>query len=125
MQTNTPVVGLPDTVVPLSPFVKLTFGIGQIAEGIKTCAFSTFLLFYYNNVLGLSASLAGTAVALALVFDAITDPIAGSVSDRWQSPHGRRHPFLYASAIPLGLCFWLLFAPWVSADSAGQYGLCW
>ncbi len=108
---------------PLTAGVKLTFGIGQIAEGIKTCAFSTFLLFYYNQLLGLSADLAGLAIALALVFDAVTDPIAGSISDRWQSPRGRRHPFLYASALPLGLCFWLLFAPLVSAESAGQYGL--
>ena len=110
-------------IPPLSAGVKLTFGIGQIAEGIKTCAFSAFLLFYYNQVLGLSGDLAGAAIAIALLFDAVTDPIAGSVSDRWQSPRGRRHPFLYASAIPLGLCFWLLFAPWVSADTAGQWGL--
>ena len=110
-------------IPPLSGGVKLTFGIGQIAEGVKTCAFTTFLLFYYNNVLGLSADLAGTAIALALIFDAVTDPIAGSVSDRWQSPRGRRHPFLYASAIPLGLFFWLLFAPWVTEATAGQSGL--
>jgi len=108
---------------PLSAGVKLTFGIGQIAEGIKTCAFSTFLLFYYNQVLGLAGDLAGMAIALALIFDAVTDPVAGSVSDRWQSPRGRRHPFMYASAIPLGISFWLLFAPWVTAESAGQYGL--
>jgi len=110
-------------IPPLSGGVKLTFGIGQIAEGVKTCAFTTFLLFYYNQVLGLSGDLAGIAIALALLFDAVTDPIAGSVSDRWQSPRGRRHPFLYASAIPLGLFFWMLFAPWVTTDTAGQSGL--
>ena len=67
-----------NTVVPpLSTPVKLNFGIGQIAEGIKTCVFSTFLMFYYNQVLGLSANLAGLAIALALVFDAVTDPVAG------------------------------------------------
>ena len=110
-------------IPPLSAGVKLTFGIGQIAEGIKASAFSTFLLFYYNQVLGLSGDLAGVAIALALVFDAVTDPIAGSISDRWQSPRGRRHPFLYASAIPLGVSFWLLFAPWVSTETAGQSGL--
>ena len=108
---------------PLGPIVKLTFGIGQIAEGIKTCAFSTFLLFYYNQVLGLSADLAGSAIAIALIFDAITDPVAGSVSDRWQSPRGRRHPFMFTSAIPLGVCFWMLFAPWVSLEAVGQAGL--
>ena len=96
---------------PLSFAVKLNFGIGQIAEGLKTCVFSTFLLFYYNQVLGLSGTLAGLAITIALLFDAVTDPVAGSVSDRWQSPLGRRHPFMYASAIPLAISFILLFSP--------------
>ncbi len=112
-----------DDVRPLSATEKFNFGVGQVAEGIKTCAFATFLMFYYNQVLGLSSDLAGAAIALALVFDAITDPIVGSVSDRWQGALGRRHPFLYASAVPLGLAFILLFVPLVSIESAGQGGL--
>lgn len=112
-----------ESAPPLSNGVKLSFGIGQIAEGVKTSVFSAFLLFYYNQVLGLSGDWAGAAIALALVFDAVTDPVAGSVSDRWQSPGGRRHPFMYASAIPLGISFWLLFAPLVSLASVGQGGL--
>lgn len=102
---------------------KLSFGIGQIAEGVKTCAFGTYLLFYYNQVLGLSGDLAGLAIFIALVFDAVTDPVAGSVSDRWQSPLGRRHPFMYASAIPLAISFGMLFAPLVSIDQVGEFGL--
>ena len=94
-----------------------------MAEGVKTCSFSAFLLFYYNQVLGLSGDLAGAAIALALIFDAVTDPIAGSVSDRWRGPRGRRHPFMYASAAPLGVSFFLLFAPWVRVDEVGQSGL--
>ena len=108
---------------PLSAGIKLNFGIGQAAEGIKTCSFGTFLLFYYNQVLGLSGDLAGLAIALALIFDAFTDPIAGSVSDRWRGPRGRRHPFLYASALPLGVSFYLLFDPWVTVQEAGQMSL--
>ena len=108
---------------PLAAGTKLNFGIGQAAEGIKTCTFGTFLLFYYNQVLGLSGDLAGLAIALALIFDAFTDPIAGSVSDRWRGPRGRRHPFLYASALPLGVSFYLLFDPWVTVQETGQMSL--
>ncbi len=110
-------------VPALSTGVKLNFGIGQIAEGVKTCSFGYFLMFYYNQVLGLSADLAGLAIALALIFDAITDPVAGSVSDRWHSPRGRRHPFMYASAVPLGISFALLFAPLVDLEMVGESGL--
>jgi Na+/melibiose symporter-like transporter len=111
------------SIPPLGTSVKVAFGIGQIAEGIKTCSFGTFLMFYYNQVLGLSGDLAGLAIALALIFDAVTDPVAGSVSDRWKGPRGRRHPFMYASAIPLGVSFWMLFAPAVTLEGVGQYGM--
>ena len=90
---------------------KFAFGIGQVAEGVKNTCFATFLLIYYNQVLGLSGSLAGLAIMIALCFDAITDPLAGSLSDNLRSRWGRRHPFMYASAIPLGVCFYLLFVP--------------
>ncbi len=90
---------------------KFAYGIGQLAEGLKNSALGTFVLFYYNQVLGLPGTLAGLALAIALVFDAFTDPLAGSISDNWRSKYGRRHPFMYASALPLGIFFYLLFAP--------------
>jgi GPH family glycoside/pentoside/hexuronide:cation symporter len=90
---------------------KLSFGVGQMAEGLKNTSFGLFVLFYYSQVLDVPASICGAMLALALVFDAITDPLAGSLSDNWKSPNGRRHPFMYASALPLGLAFWGLFSP--------------
>lgn len=95
----------------LSHSVKLFYGVGQFAEGIKNLAFSIFLLFYYNQVLGLPGWMSGLAVGIALVFDAVTDPLAGSLSDRTRSPLGRRHPFMYAAILPLALGFYLLFIP--------------
>ena len=47
-----------------------------------------------------------------------TDPLAGSLSDNWQSKHGRRHPFMYASILPLTVSFYFLFNPMVSGDTA-------
>lgn len=99
---------------------KFAYGIGQLAEGLKNSALGTFVLFYYNQVLGLPGTLAGLALAIALVFDAFTDPLAGSISDNWRSKFGRRHPFMYASAIPLGICFFLLFAP---PEGLSEWGL--
>jgi len=46
-----------------------------------------------------------------LVFDGISDPIVGAFSDNFHSKLGRRHPFMYASAIPFGLAFYFLFSP--------------
>ena len=71
-------------------------------------------------MLGLSGTLAGMALAVALLFDAVTDPLAGSLSDNWKSKRGRRHPFMYASAVPLALAFLGLFSP---PEGMGQWGL--
>jgi Na+/melibiose symporter-like transporter len=100
--------------------IKFAYGVGQVAEQVKNQGFNTFLFFYFTQVLGLSGSLAGAAVLIALVFDAVTDPIAGSLSDNWKSKHGRRHPFMYASAVPLGVFWFLLFIP---PSGLGQTGL--
>lgn len=94
------------------PFLtKFYWGVGQMGEGVKNAAFNSFLLFYYNQILGVSAALTGLALGIAVLCDAISDPLAGSVSDRFESRWGRRHPFMAASAIPLGITLFLLFSP--------------
>jgi Na+/melibiose symporter-like transporter len=103
--------GAPRAAPPLGVGTKLAYGIGQAAEGLKNSAFAGILLFYYVQVLGVSPGLAGTILFAALVFDAVTDPLIGSYSDSFQSRLGRRHPFMYAAALPMALSFYLAFSP--------------
>jgi len=69
------------------------------------------VLVYYSQVLGLSPQLAGLALGIGLVFDAVSDPLVGYLSDNTQSRLGRRHPYLYASVLPLALSYFLLWHP--------------
>tara|TARA_B100000678_G_scaffold26616_2_gene19916 strand:- start:81 stop:1514 length:1434 start_codon:yes stop_codon:yes gene_type:complete len=85
-----------------------TYGFGSIGVGIKNNLLGTWLLIYYNQVLGLDAILVSSAIALALVVDAISDPFVGIWSDRVRSRWGRRHPFMYISIIPFSLCYYLI-----------------
>ena len=101
---------------------KIAYGIGQVSEGVKTVAFNTLLFFYFNQVLGLSGSLAGMAAFLALTVDAVTDPMIGQISDRWHSRWGRRHPFMLAGAIPFGLAMAMLFSPPAGLAQWGLFG---
>jgi Na+/melibiose symporter-like transporter len=110
-----------DTGRRLSLPVMAAFGIGQAAEGMKNTAFNTFLLFYYQQILGVSGTYTGLALAIALVFDAVTDPVAGSLSDKVRTRFGRRHPFLIISAAPLGLAFFGLFNPPESLSEIGLF----
>ncbi|MBV59918.1 MAG: hypothetical protein CMH65_01300 [Nevskiales bacterium] len=101
--------------------IRLFYGIGSVAEGIKDTAFSVFLLFFYNQVLGLSGSLAGLAILIALLFDAVSDPLLGAWSDGLRSRWGRRHPFMLAAALPFGLGLWALFAPPAGLDEPALF----
>lgn len=99
------------TVVALPRSLKVMHGLGSVAYGVKDNGFSVFLLIFYNQVLGIDAGLVGTVIMAALIFDAFADPIIGELSDRTQSKWGRRLPWLYAAAIPLGIIWLLLWHP--------------
>ncbi|HEU4969219.1 MFS transporter [Sphingomonas sp.] len=95
--------------VPLS--TKLSYGLGAVAYGIKDNGFSVFLLLFYNQVVGLPADQVGFAIMIALFVDAFVDPAIGSLSDRTHTRIGRRHPWLYGSALPIALSWVLLWNP--------------
>lgn len=104
----------------LSRSVKIAYGFGLSAEGIKTNAFTLFLLFYYQQIVGLDPGLCGLALFIALLIDAVTDPTVGVWSDGFRSRLGRRHPFMYAAGLPLAVCFVAVFMP---PHGLGQAGL--
>lgn len=100
-----------DIVQRLPLRTKLTYGFGSVAYGIKDNGFATFLLFYYNQVVGMRADLVSLAIALALIADAFIDPMVGHWSDKTRTRIGRRHPWLYASVIPITITWILLWHP--------------
>lgn len=94
------------------PFMtKVAFGVGSMGEIVFLGMFNTFISIYYNQAIGLSNSLIGTAIMLAILGDAISDPVVGMISDRWRSRWGRRHPFLFSAPIPLAISLYLIFSP--------------
>lgn len=99
----------PEDRLPLR--LKLVHGLGSIAYGVKDNGFSTFLLLFYNQVLGLEATLVSTALMLALFIDAFIDPFVGHMSDRTYTRWGKRLPWLYIAPIPLGFAWLLLWSP--------------
>ncbi len=77
---------------------KLYYGFGAVAFGVKQNGFAFFLLMYYNQVLGLPEKWVGLAIMVALLADAISDPIVGSLSDRRHSRWGRVTAFRISRA---------------------------
>src|SRR5881409_3630435 len=95
--------------VPLH--TKLLYGCGEFTINAKNTTLNHFLLFFYADIVHLSPALVSVAIFLAKISDAFTDPVMGYVSDTTRSRWGRRRPYVAVSAIPLGVCFFLLFRP--------------
>ena len=90
---------------------RIAYGFGSVAYGVKDNGFGYFLLLFYGTVIGVDPGMVGLAIFIALMLDAVSDPVVGYVSDNWRSKWGRRHPFMYAAAIPVSISYFLLWNP--------------
>lgn len=90
---------------------RLAYGLGGVADGVKNNGFDYFLLFYYSQILGVSPGLVSIALLIALVFDAISDPVVGYWSDNLRHKMGRRHPFMYLALLPAALTYYFAWNP--------------
>lgn len=89
---------------------KVSYGLGSVAQGVGGVALSTTVINYYLvSVVGLRPAVVGLVIMVSLIIDAVVDPAIGRWSDTFRSSWGRRHPFMYASAIPIGLATVLLW----------------
>lgn len=86
-------------------------------------AFGTYVQFLYIDVLGLKATLVGLGWSLFGIWNAVNDPLAGHLSDRTRTRWGRRRPWIATAFIPLGLFFYLLWAPPAPLIAQGELPL--
>lgn len=101
----------------LSFSTKLAYGAGDLGPAITANLGVFFALFFFTNVAGLSAGLAGSILMIGKIWDAINDPMVGVLSDRTKSRWGRRLPWMLYGAIPFGIFFLLQWViPNFSAD---------
>ena len=93
----------------LSLRLKLLFSTGDLATSIPLAILMFFQLYFMTDVAGLRPDLAGWAVGIGKLWDAVNDPLIGLLSDRIRSRFGRRRVMLLFGAIPLGLTFMLMW----------------
>ena len=86
---------------------KLAYGSGDMGPAVTANILVFFLLYFFTNVAGLPAGMAGSILAIGKIGDAINDPIAGILSDRTRTRWGRRIPWMLFGAIPFGIFFFL------------------
>ncbi len=98
---------------------RLVFAAGDVYAGGASSLIAVLYLIFLTDVVRLSPGLAGTAVLVAKLWDAINDPLMGAISDRTRTRWGRRRPWILAGAILLIPIMALLWLPFPVLDSQG------
>lgn len=93
----------------LSMRTKAGYGMGQFGEGLAYNLFYFYYSYFMISVVGVNPALAGTLSGLAVIWDAITDPLIGFLSDNSRSKEGRRRAMMKKGLLPLALSLTILF----------------
>lgn len=100
-------------VVPF--WEKVAVGCGAMADYFGNSGVKATAVPFYQMILGVNPALLGIALAVPRLWDAITDPLMGNLSDNFRSRWGRRRPFIVAGAILSGILFgsiWMVPTTW-------------
>ena len=95
------------------------YALPPVGGGYMFCLVTLYTLKYATDVLLIAPALMGAIYGLSRVWDAISDPLVGYLSDKTKSRWGRRRPWLFGAILPTALCFWMLSAPPGSLSSGG------
>ncbi len=96
----------PEDIVPFGQ--KIAFGSGQLANQLFPAALGIFMIVLVLS-LKMDPFLAGVLAALPRIFDALTDPLMGYISDNTRSKWGRRKPYIFLGALITGVSFMVMW----------------
>lgn len=102
---------------------QLGWALGSMGTGVMIGALTGYGLYYMTNYLGIAAGLAGSLIGLSKLYDMISDPVMGQISDRTKTKWGRRRPYLLIGTIACPLAMLALFHLPTFASSTLTVGL--
>ncbi len=96
---------MPQATSRLSPLVKVSYGSGELFNATSTVIILMLYLKFLTDVVALSPFWAGICVVAGKLWDALSDPIIGHLSDKTRSRWGRRRIYFLVFALPASLAF--------------------
>ena len=100
---------------------KMGYGFSELGTMATEMLIRLYLLIFYTDLVGLRPQLAGYAVAIAIVWDAVTDPLMGVISDGTKTRWGRRRPYILFGAFFLGITLVMLFSEPPLSGQTGKF----
>lgn len=88
---------------------KVFYGIGDLGNALVNSAIQFFLMKFYTDAALILPALAGNALLIGKIWDAVNDPLFGWITDKTKSRFGKRRVFMIFGAIPLGISIALLW----------------
>ncbi|XDD43275.1 MFS transporter [Leptospira sp. WS60.C2] len=101
--------------------VKMGYGFAETGITAVQLFTQIYLLKYYTEIVGLNSSLAGIALAISVIWDAISDPLMGRISDHTHTRFGRRRPYILIGGVLLSISVLLLFSPPQISSQLGKF----
>ena len=101
--------------------LKAGYGIAETGMTASEVLIRLYLLIFYTDIAGLEPRLAGYAAAIAIVWDAITDPLMGTISDRTRGRFGKRRPYIAIGSVLLAGSLVYLFSPPHLETQSGKF----
>ena len=89
----------------------VSYGCSMIGLNGMWTMMSIHLMIFYTDTVLMSSAILGAAMLIAQIWDAITDPILGYISDNTSWKWGRRRPYILMGSVPAAVVFFLLFSP--------------
>jgi len=101
--------GAQDAYTKISLKERFGYAIGDFSTNIIWTAITTFLTFFYTDIVGISAGIVGTILLVTRLLDGVADVGIGALVDRTKSKHGKARPWIKWMAVPFGLSVMILF----------------
>ncbi len=98
---------------------KLAFGLGAVGKDMVYMLSASYILYYYQDVLGVSAAFMGVLLLIARVFDAFNDPLMGILVAKTKTRWGKFRPWLFIGTVLDAVILYFMFAAPPSLDGKG------
>lgn len=114
--TTAPVVDSADRV---SWGTVISFGLPGLGAGYMYLMLALYVMKFATDVLLIAPAIMGLIFSISRIWDAVSDPIVGYLSDRTRLAYGRRRSWILGSTLPIGAAFIMVFAPPDGLEGAG------
>lgn len=98
---------------------KVSYGLGAVGKDMVYMLSASYILYYYQDILGVSAVAMGIILLVARIFDAFNDPIMGVIVAKTRTKWGKFRPWLFIGTLLNAIVLYLMFAVPPTLDGAG------